>query len=152
MERQSSNLVYKKKFLVSASGASRAVSRLGVSSTLFSFRTLGHHDCEADISPKRILVSGFSRVESGAVRAVSIPSLEGVEVVHSTRGVGIPLGVDLLLGLVVPEIIYKRNGMYQKTGRQMTEKSHAISIILTKAFRRTLRIQRKASSKLATIA
>jgi hypothetical protein len=113
LERQS-NLVYKKKFLVSASGASRAVSRLGVGSTLFSFRTLGHHGCEVDISSKRILVSGFSRVESGAVRAVSIPSLEGVEVVDSTRGVGIPLGINLLLSLVVPEIIYKRNSTYQR--------------------------------------
>ena len=91
------------KSLVSASRASGAVSRLGVCGTLFSLSTLGHHDCEGNISAHGVLVSVLSRVESGAVRAVSIPGLEGVEVVDGARGVGIPLGVHDLLGIIVPE-------------------------------------------------
>ena len=132
-------------YLVSASRASRLVSGLRVGGTGIGFLTLNHHLLEVDITTGRILVSGLTRVTSGAVllrrvsvenvrttrfvekyeetlctsityRRVSIPGLEGVEVVNSTRGVRVPRLVNSLLGLIVPKLSIVSSHFQEKGG------------------------------------
>jgi hypothetical protein len=91
--------------LVSASSASRGITGLGVGGTCFGFGTFVHHDLEANISTCGVLVKVLTGVHSRGIRAVSIPSLEGVEVGRAARGHRVPSAVDLLLGVVVPHLI-----------------------------------------------
>ena len=86
------------KRLGPASRASRDITRLGASGTLFSFLLLSQHDGVAGISAHGVLVSEFTGVATRGIRAVSIPGLERIEVQGRTRRVGVPSGVDILLG------------------------------------------------------
>ena len=90
--------------LVLASRASKLVSGLGVGGTLIGLSTLFHHDGEADVSTSGVLVAALTRVDSTGIGAVSIPSLEGVEVGSAAGCVGVPAVVDVLLGLVVEHL------------------------------------------------
>ena len=102
--------------LSSASRASRGVTGLGGCGTGIGLSTLVHHDLETDISALGVLVEGLTGVLSGAIRGVSLESLEGVEVHGSTGGVGVPGIVDVLLGLVVPKL-----NLQLAKGKQMLE-------------------------------
>jgi hypothetical protein len=90
--------------LVLASRASRGISGLGVGGTLIGLSTLDHHDGEADISTRGVLVAALTRVDSTGIGAVSIPSLEGVEVGSRAGCAGVPHGVNILLGVVVEHL------------------------------------------------
>ena len=90
-------------FLVSASRASRGVTLLGVCVTFFSFSAFGLHDGEVYIGTHGILVSALTGVETTGIRGVSFECLEGVEVGGRAGGTGVPLFVDLLLGIIVPK-------------------------------------------------
>jgi hypothetical protein len=87
--------------LVFASRASRLITRLRASGTLIGLSTLDHHDGEADISSRGVLVAALTRVDSTSIGAVSIPGLEGVEVLSRAGCAGVPSGVNILLGFVV---------------------------------------------------
>jgi hypothetical protein len=91
--------------LGSASLASRGGSSLGVGLTRVGLGTLFHHDGEGDVSTLGIFVSGLTRVDARCVGAVSFPGLEGVEVVDTAGGSGVPSSVDFDLGGVVPHAV-----------------------------------------------
>jgi hypothetical protein len=76
--------------LVFASRASGGISGLGVGGTLVGLSTLFHHDGEADISTRGVLVAALTRVDSTGIGAVSIPGLEGVEVLSRAGCLGVP--------------------------------------------------------------
>lgn len=90
--------------LGSASSASGGVTRLGGSITGLRVSTLNHHNGKANITTHGVLVAAFTRVETRGVGAVTIPSLERVEVGGRTRGIGVPGSVDDLLGVVVEKL------------------------------------------------
>ena len=95
---------WQEKRLVSASRASGGITGLGVGSTLFGLFLFFKHDLETDISTLGVLVEGLTGVLSGSIGGVSFVSLEGVEVCHTTGGVGVPFCVDFLLGSVIPKL------------------------------------------------
>jgi len=50
-------------------------------------------------------ITYFSGVDTRGIRGVSLESLEGVEVTGAASGGRVPLGVDFLLGVMVPKLI-----------------------------------------------
>lgn len=64
-----------------------------------------HHLLEVNIATDGVLVTVLSGVDTRGIGGVSFEGLEGVEVGARARGVGVPGGVDVLLGGVVPELI-----------------------------------------------
>lgn len=110
----------RRTFLVTASGAAGSISGLGVGSTLLGLLTLGHHLLEVDVATSRVLVSRLAGVSSGAIRGVTIPGLEGVEVVDGSGGVGVPGIVDRLLGLIVPKLAVVRAHLHEESRRRHT--------------------------------
>jgi len=91
--------------LGSASRASLGGTRLGVGGNSLKDDAISLHDGIADIRALGVLVSALTGVESRAVRRVSIPSLEGVEVVGRAGLAGVPHGVNILLGSHVPKLV-----------------------------------------------
>jgi len=66
---------------------------------------LVHHLLEVNITADGVLVAVLSGVDTGSIRGVTLESLEGVEVGGRARGIGVPGGVDILLGGMVPELV-----------------------------------------------
>merc|ERR1712232_1131447 len=76
--------------LVLAAWCSWNITRLWVSSTLFSSSTLNHHLLEVHIWKNRILVTWLTRVDSTCIRRVTLESLKWVEVGSRARCARIP--------------------------------------------------------------
>jgi len=90
---------------VSASSTSRSITGLWVGITLVNLCTLNLHKCETNISSLWVLVKAFTRVDSRSIWTVSIKCLERVEV-HCTTCCGrVPLCIDVLLSIVIPDLI-----------------------------------------------
>jgi len=90
--------------LVLASGASGDLPELGASDPRLGIGLLRHHDGEADVPADGVLVAGFAGVNPGRVAGVALVGLEGVEVAGGPGGVGVPLVVQVLLGVLVVEL------------------------------------------------
>jgi hypothetical protein len=107
----------------------RGITRFGVCSTCLCFFTLDHHllkekrnnekhipmvqvlgSCpdpsylEVHVRTHGILVEGLAWVDTTSIGSVSAKCLEGVEIVRRTGLVGIPCGVDVVLGGLVPHL------------------------------------------------
>lgn len=91
--------------LVLAAGASWREAWLRVGSHLLHVGLLLHHLSEVDIATDGVLVTVLTGVDAGSIGGVALEGLEGVEVVGGTGGIGVPSGVDILLGSVVPELV-----------------------------------------------
>ena len=86
-------------------GAASGGTRLGVGANGLQLGLLVHHLLEVNITALGVLVTVLSGVDTRGIGGVSFEGLEGVEVVGRARGVGVPGGVDILLGGVVPELV-----------------------------------------------
>jgi len=90
--------------LVLASGASGDLPELGARDPRLGVGLLRHHDGEADVPADGVLVAGLAGVDPGRVAGVALVGLEGVEVAGGPGGVGVPLVVQVLLGVLVVEL------------------------------------------------
>lgn len=91
--------------LVSASRASWATACLGVGGAFLGFGAFGHHNSETDISTLGVFVTWFTGVDTTGIRGVTIPSFKGVEVAGVAGSGWVPLVVDILLGIIVPQLV-----------------------------------------------
>ena len=80
-------------------------TRFGVGGHLLHVGLLLHHLLEVNIATDGVLVTVLTGVDAGSIGGVALEGLEGVEVGGGTGGIGVPSGVDILLGGVVPALL-----------------------------------------------
>ena len=78
---------------------------LRVGAHLLHVGLLLHHLLEVNVTTDGVLVTVLTGVDAGSIGGVALEGLEGVEVGGGTGGIGVPSGVDILLGGVVPALL-----------------------------------------------
>ena len=91
-------------YLVLASGASWHLPGLGTGRPCLGIRLLRHHDRKANVTTNGILVTWLTGVDPTGVGRVSLVRFKGVEVTCRARSVGVPLVVQILLGILIEKL------------------------------------------------
>ena len=91
--------------LVLASRCSWNITGLGVCLSLCSSFLLNKHLSVRNIGSYGVLVSVLTGENSGSIRGVSLKGLVGVEVSGGTRGVRVPLSVNIVLSFGSPHFL-----------------------------------------------
>jgi hypothetical protein len=108
--------------LVLASRCSRSITGLGVCKSLLSSCLLYKHDSIRNIGSYGVLVSALTREDSGSIRGVSLPGLVRVEVSGGTRGVRVPLSVNIVLSLRSPKLLVVLSELKRDSGGSTSSK------------------------------
>jgi hypothetical protein len=108
--------------LVLASRCSRNITGLGVCISLLSSCLLFKHDSIRNIGSYGVLVPALTGEDSGSIRGVSLPGLVRVEVSGGTRGVRVPLSVNIVLSLRSPKLLVVLSELKRDSGGSTSSK------------------------------